>query len=265
MDSTCSRARRYGRAMQDDSHPDALLDGRIKLFQRAGGHRAGTDAVLLAAAAPALASGLVVDAGAGSGAVGLLLAAANPGARVALLEKNAGAAEDARRNIAANDFGARVRLVEADLFDARARKAAGLAEAADLVVTNPPFLDARANRVSPDADRAMAHALGEGGLAAWIRAALALLRPGGLFVLIHRADALEAILEGIAHRIGGVEILPVFSRADRAAIRVILRGRKGSKAPLSLHPGLVLHGDDGKFTPAAEAIHRRGRRLFADQ
>jgi tRNA1(Val) A37 N6-methylase TrmN6 len=247
--------------MPDKTSPDLLLDGRIKLFQRTG-HRAGTDAVLLAASAPALPSGLVVDAGAGAGTVGLLLALANPGAQVALLEKNPAAAEDARRNIDANGFGARVRLVEADLFDAQARKAAGLAETADLVVTNPPFLDSRTARVSPDADRAMAHVLGEGGLAHWLKASLALLRPGGTFVLIHRADAVGDILAGVAGRLGGVEILPIYPRPEAAAIRVIVRGRKGSKAPLALLPGLALHGEDGKFTPVAEEIHRHGRRVF---
>jgi len=248
--------------MPDAPSPDLLLDGRIKLFQ-SGGHRAGTDAILLAAAAPALPAGLAVDAGAGAGTVGLLLALANPGAQVALLEKNPVAAEDARRNIEVNCFAGRVRLVEADLFDAKARKAADLLETADVVVTNPPFLDGRAARISPDAGRAMAHVLGEGGLAGWLKAALALLRPGGVFVMIFRADALDAILAALKGRLGALEVFPIFPKQGRPAIRVIVRGRKGSKAPLAVLPGLVLHGEDGKFTPATEEIHRRGRRLFA--
>ena len=180
------------------------------------------------------------------------------------MEKNPAAASDARRNIEANACSDRVRLVEADLFDTRAKKAAGLVEAADLVVTNPPFLDARASQVSPDADRAMAHVLSQGGLEAWVKAALALLRPGGLFALIHRADALDDIFRALRGRVGGVEILPIHHRSGSAAVRVIVRARKGSKAPLSLLPGLALQGEDGKFSPAAEEIHRRGRRLFND-
>jgi tRNA1(Val) A37 N6-methylase TrmN6 len=247
-----------------ESPPDLLLDGRLKLFQRPGGHRAGTDALLLAGASPPLSGGLAVDVGAGSGAAGLAMALANPRARLVLLEKNPLAAEDARRNVAANLFAGRARVVEADLFDFAARKAEALVEAADLVLTNPPFLDARRARISPDADRAMAHAFADGGLEKWLRAALALLKPGGRLVLIHRADALDEILAALAGRLGGLEILPIFPRADRAAIRIVLRGRKGSKAPLALLPGLVLHGPDGKFTPPAEELHRRGRRLFAE-
>lgn len=241
---------------------DRLFNGRLILHQPAAGHRVGTDAVLLAAAAPPLTGGLIVDVGAGAGAVGLALAQINPGAQAALLEKNARAAACARRNAAANDLAARVRIVEADLFDAARRMAAGLAEAADLVVTNPPFLNAGESRVSPDSDRAMAHVLDEGGIKKWLRASLALLRPGGVFAAIHRADALEALLAAVAGRLGGVEIFPVFPRRGEKATRVILRGRKGGKAPLALLPGLILHAEDGKFTPRAEELHRRGGRLF---
>lgn len=242
--------------------PDRLFGGRLALHQPARGHRVGTDAVLLAAAAPDVSGGLIVDVGAGVGAVGLALAQINPGAEVALMEKNAPAAALARENVALNGLATRARVIEADLFDVSARKAEGLVEAAELVVTNPPFLTAGEARRSPDSDRAMAHVLDEGGVEKWLRASLALLRPGGTLVAIHRADALEALLAGLSGRLGELRVLPIFPRQGESAVRVILRGRKGSKAPLALLPGLVLHGPDGRFTALAEDIHRNGRRLF---
>ncbi len=244
------------------TEPDRLFDGRLSLRQQVSGHRVGTDAVLLAASAPELARGLIVDIGAGVGAVGLALAQANPGAEVVLLEKNPQAADLARQNVADNGLRGRVRVVEADLFDFSARKGAGLVEAADLVVTNPPFLKARQSRPSPDAGRALAHVLDEGGVEKWLRASLAVLQPSGLLAVIHRADALDELLAALTGRLGGLEILPIFPREGEKATRLILRGRKGGKAPLSLYPGLALHGADGSFTPLAEEIHRRGRRLF---
>ena len=39
------------------------------------------------------------------------------------------------------------------------------------------------------------------------------------------------------------------------------QGRKGSRAPLTLLPGFVLHGEDGAFTPQAQAILRDGAAL----
>ncbi len=243
---------------------DGLFDGSLRLRQPARGHRVGADAVLLAAAAPKVTGGLIVDVGAGVGAVGLALAMWNPRARVVLLEKNPAAAALARENIPLNGLEDRVRAVEADLFDVTARKAANLSEAADLVVTNPPFLAPGAARASPDPDRAMAHVLEEGGVEKWLRAALSLLRPNGCLVAIHRADALGDLLAATSGRLGALRVLPVFPREGEKAMRVILRGRKGSKGPLALLPGLVLHQADGRFTPLADDIHRHGRRIFED-
>jgi tRNA1(Val) A37 N6-methylase TrmN6 len=89
-----------------------------------------------------------------------------------------------------------------------------------------------------------------------MKAALALLAPGGLFLMIHRADALPAILKGAAGRVGGLRLLPVAPRENEPATRLLVGGRKGSRAPLAILPPLILHGADGAFTSRAESIHR---------
>jgi tRNA1(Val) A37 N6-methylase TrmN6 len=74
--------------------------------------------------------------------------------------------------------------------------------------------------------------------------------------MIHRADALAECLSIAEGRLGGVAILPVMPREGAAATRILLRGVKGSKAPLTLLAPLVLHEADGSFTVRAAAIHR---------
>ena len=238
---------------------DAFLGGRLLLRQTADGHRSGTDAVLLAAAAPGDFSGLAIDAGAGVGAAGLALAIARPSVRLGLLENDCFLAGLARENLLQNGLLDRGHVVEADLLSPASRRAAGLAdESAGLVISNPPFLDPSRARLSPDPRKRRAHvmsAAGPAALAAWIAAAAALVAPGGLMILIHRPDALPVILETLAGRAGGITILPVYPRREAAAVRVLVRGKKGSRAPLSIAPPLFLH--DGKgFTLAADAIHR---------
>ncbi len=49
---------------------------------------------------------------------------------------------------------------------------------------------------------------------------------------------------------------PVQAKAGEAAIRILVSGVKGSRAPLSLAAPLILHAEDGRFTPEAEALHR---------
>ena len=88
-----------------------------------------------------------------------------------------------------------------------------------------------------------------------------MLAPGGRFVMIHRPDALGAILAGIGSRLGALALLPVHPTIGASAHRLLVSGVKGSKAPLRLAPGLVLHGADGRLTAEADAIHR-GERLI---
>ena len=61
-----------------DPAVDRLLGGRLSLLQAPTGHRAGTDAVLLAAAA-GIPEGPFVDVGAGVGTAGLILEALGDG------------------------------------------------------------------------------------------------------------------------------------------------------------------------------------------
>ncbi|MBG0811001.1 methyltransferase [Methylosinus sp. H3A] len=238
------------------SEAAAFLGGRLRLRQMPRGHRAGTDAVLLAAATPAQTRGLILDIGAGTGAVGLAAALRAPAATLGLVEIDSETCALARENIAENGLAARARVHEADLLSIEARRTSGLEnESAEVLLTNPPYLSPTRTRVSPDPRRALAH-VSAGGLEPWLRASLALLRPGGVFVMIHRADALQECLACIGGRLGAIGLLPVAAHAGEAATRILLRGVKGSKGPLSLLPPLVLHEADGAFTPRAEALHR---------
>jgi tRNA1(Val) A37 N6-methylase TrmN6 len=240
---------------------DAWLAGRLKLIQPAKGHRAGSDAAILAAAASSGAR--VVDLGAGVGAVGLAIALRFPDAQVDLVEIDPELADLARRNAAANGLAARMRVLIADVASAPSRRKADLEDGkADLVVANPPFFAPASVRASPTPGRARAHVMpepsgeGQSDLAAWIGGALALLAPGGRCVMIHRPDSLAVILAAFDVRAGAIKILPVQPRAETPAHRIVIAATKGARAPLSIRPPLVLHEPSGGFTAQAEAIHR---------
>ncbi len=233
-----------------------FLGGRISLRQAAKGHRAGTDAALLASAVPRDAEGLALDAGAGAGAVGLGAAALAPGIMAGLIEIEPEACAFARENVLCNRLGERAKVFEANLLDPISRRTAGLQpETANIVLTNPPFHQMGRIRVTPDPRKALAH-VSAAPLDTWVRACVSLLRPGGLFLMIHRADALAECLAAARPRLGALAILPVVPRMGQAATRVLMKGVKGSKAPLRLCSPLVLHETDGVFTALAEAIHR---------
>ena len=239
---------------------DALLGGRLKLLQPQRGHRAGTDAILLAAAITGPAHSLA-DLGAGVGAAGLAAAIRAPMRRLILVEKDLGLAELARQNVGLNGLDGIAEAIACDALDAGSRRAAGLVDGSfDAAAMNPPWYAKGRNRVSPDPGKASAHAMdGDGGLtvvAPWLRAASAVLRPGGVLTMIHRPDCLPAILAACGGRFGDIAVLPVHARAGEPAIRILLRAVRGSRAPFRLTPPLVLHDHSGRFTDTAEAIHR---------
>jgi tRNA1(Val) A37 N6-methylase TrmN6 len=241
---------------------DRWLGGRLALVQPKSGHRVGTDAVLLAAAAGA-PEGRIADVGAGVGAVGLALTQRSERAFADLIEIDSEMSQLAVTNAGRNGLQARARVLRLDVLKASERRAGGLAdETANCVVTNPPFFEEGAVRASPDARRAQAHVFRpeEGGatLEAWIRASIALLKPSGRFVMIHRPDELASILAAVERRLGALALLPVHAFAGVRAHRLLISGVKGSKAPLSIAPALILHEADGRLTAEADAIHRGG-------
>ena len=242
-----------------DDGPDDFLGGTVRLFQPPrGSHRAGTDAVLLACLIAPEPGDVICDVGAGTGAVGIGVAVRSPGCRVVLVERAAELATLARRNAILNAMADRIEVVEADvLASGTDRRLGGLISGrADIVLTNPPFFEIGRHRPSPDSGKAGAHDFCVGGLERWIRTCTDLLRPAGRLGLIHRADALPLCLDALRNRFGAVSIRPVHARADRPAIRILVRAVKGSRGALELRPPLVLQDPDGTFTEEAEALHR---------
>src|SRR5438045_139835 len=136
---------------------DAFLGGQLRLRQPKSGHRAGHDAMLLAAATPARPGDRVVDFGAGVGAVGLAVARRVAGIELVLVEIDPGPAALARDNAAANALAADVVVLDVT-SNASAFAAAGLTpDSADVVLMNPPFNDSERHRPSPDKAREIAH------------------------------------------------------------------------------------------------------------
>lgn len=236
---------------------DALFAGRLMLRQPEKGHRAGTDAVLLAAAVPS-GSRRIADLGAASGAVGLGAGLCNPEASITLIEREPALVALARKNATLNQMNARAVAREADAF--RLGGETDLREAFDCVLSNPPFFDARMIRVSTTPGRASAHVL-DGTLDGWVKNAVTILAPKGHLIVIHRADALEELLAAFSRRLGEIRLLFIHPDRESPAIRILISGKKGSRAPLAILPPLVLHGTDGCFLAEAAAIHAGEARL----
>lgn len=238
-----------------DLTDDKFLCGRLRLWQPARGYRAATDPVLLAAACPARAGETVLDLGCGAGAASLCLGARVPGVMLTGLELQEGYADLARRNADRN--GIALEVVTGDLRQMPHL----LRRDFDHVIANPPYYPP-GGTPSPLPARATAMQVAQVPLAEWVAVAARRLRPGGWLTLIAGADALPEVLSALAPRMGSAAVLPLAPRAGRPAGRIILRARKGGRAPFRLLPPFVIHrgdrhnGDREDYTPEANAILR---------
>jgi len=238
---------------------DLFFRGQFAALQPArGGHRSGSDALLLAAALPEGASGRLCELGAGAGVAAFAALTANPGLRATLVEIDRDMAELAQKSLELphnTHLRDRAEIVVGDAAaDARSRRKGGLAENAfDFVVMNPPYRRA-AQRPSPDERRRLAHHTGPRGIDPWLRNAAAILKPGGMLAIIWPSERLAELLLAAENRFGGLSITPLHARAGEPAARIIVTARRGGRAPLAIRPAVVLHGAGGESTGIAEAL-----------
>lgn len=242
---------------------DLFLGDKLTLLQPKSGYRAGIDAVLLAASANADGPVRILDLGAGIGTVGLCVAARLVEADVILAELQRKLVHLARRNIAINSFEDRVQAVEADITSPQGRIDSLALTPEDFahVLANPPYHETGAGTLPENIVKATSHAMPRDALELWVKAMARYCAPGGRATMIHKVEALPHVLAAYDGRFGNIRIRPIYPRADAPAIRILVDGTKGSRAPLVLSPGLVLHGEGHAFTPEAEAILRHGAAL----
>jgi tRNA1(Val) A37 N6-methylase TrmN6 len=237
---------------------DAFLGGRLTLSQPRHGFRAGLDSVLLGAAVPA-GSEQVLDLGAGVGTAGLVALALDRARRADLLERDAATADLARANVERNGLVDRCRVLEADIGGRpEDRRAAGLQDNAyDVVIANPPFFAREQGTLAPVVSRADARHMPADGLDLWLRCAAGSARARGSAIVIYPAEGLAALLAAFETRFGAITVLPLSPRPGAAASRVLVRGIKGSRAPLTLLSTRAFHGADGNgFAAEFDAILR---------
>lgn len=201
---------------------------------------------------------MVLDAGCGVGAAALCLAARLPQCRIVGLELQRDLVRIAGDNVVLNGMSPRISVMVGDLLAPPPRLSPG---SFDHVMANPPFIEQGRGTPAANPAKTAATIEGDANLSDWVRFALAMVRGKGTVTFVHRADRIDALLGHLAGRAGEIAIFPLWPAAGRAASRILVRATKQVQAPARLLPGLVLHGADGRFSDAAEAVLRGGAAL----
>ncbi|MEH6527376.1 MAG: methyltransferase [Sneathiella sp.] len=247
---------------------DGFLDNTLKVKQPHVGFRAGSDAVLLAAAVEASDPVSVLDVGCGVGTAGLCLLHRMPDATLWGLEMQPELAELGAENAAINNMSHRAQIMCADIADRGVfRKLIGpdqkpLLEAGfDHVITNPPFYEKGRAQTAQTAIKSLAHIESNVDLASWLQFCVARSKSKGKVTVIHRTDRLAEILSVLSVRCGSIIVTPLWPDAESSAKRVIVQAVKSGNGPLELKNGLILHDSDGLSTHPADLILRHGASL----
>ena len=209
---------------------DALLGGRVRLRQPAKGYRAAIDPLLLAASLAIRPGETLLDLCCGVGTVGACALARVPGITVVGVEIDPALAALARHNAAANGIADRYTVIEGDatargLLDGRFHH----------VALNPPWHDAT-HPPSPDPRKARANSDHAALLPRLVDVAVRRLRPGGTLSIIHRVEAVPALLAALDRRVGALALRPIATAANTAPSRVILSAIEGRRTPFALLP-----------------------------
>jgi tRNA1Val (adenine37-N6)-methyltransferase len=246
------------RARHGDISEDSLFGGQVTLIQPAPGrgYRANVDAILLAAFSnrEGRVSRFAVDLGAGAGAVGLSLLFRGAARRVAFVERDPCLVTLCSRNLEANRLAEHGEVHRGDLERGLASFAPSLGHAADLVVSNPPYVSAQRDDRSGAGRSAPRRSARHGELLPFLRAGADALGRRGRFCLCYPAHALLELTE-LSRRVGlePKRMRLVHGRSDRPARIVLIELSRAKPGGLVVEPPLV-ETESGRRTEELDAL-----------
>ncbi|MEM7619855.1 MAG: methyltransferase [Pseudomonadota bacterium] len=249
--------------LSQDYTCDVFLGDKVKLLQPKKGLRAGTDAVLLAASIKARTGQKLLEAGLGSGVVSLCVAARLGAMHITGVEVQKELVCLARKNAELNQVSDTFSIIQGDVTGSGTSwQNMGLRQDNyDHTYANPPFYDHAKKRNPTDTVKAKAHIHNTDDLVHWVRFLVAHTKQKGSITLIHLPEFLPDLLRHLEKATGDIRIYPIFSKRYEPASRIIVQSVKGSRGPLHIEPGIVMHDETGAFCKKAVSILKYGAAL----
>lgn len=202
----------------------------------------GTDSFCLAYFARPSRGDTVCDLGSGIGLLGTLLLARQESLFIENVEISAPAAALARKTFAENGWADRAAFHEGDLRDVSVLPKAG---SVDYVISNPPYFPAGSGESAKGEARQIAREETACTLDDVCAAAQRVLRYGGRFTLVHRAERLADVLCAMrSHGIEPKRLRFLAKLPDAAPSLLFVEGKRGGKSGLVIEPPLVPNGEE---------------------
>ena len=229
---------------------DLQLDG-LKIIQSSKGYKFSTDSVLLANFGKAKSSDKYLDMCSGSGVVAILFSWKNKIKSSSIVEIQPRLADMARRSIEENKLN--IKVFNDDLKNCLNYFQA---ESLDVITVNPPY-----NIITSDiAETEFSIATHEikVSLEDIINNASKLLKFGGKFFMVHRADRLSDIIFELKKcKLEPKRLQIVYPKAQKEPNLILIEAKKGAKSGLKILAPLILMNEDGTETAELKKIFNR--------
>lgn len=234
-------------------HLDDLQIKGYKIFQSPGRFCFGMDAVLLSSFAKVKRGERALDLGTGTGILPILLEAKNEGAYYAGLEIQSESADMARRSVMYNGLGDKIEIVAGDI-----KEAAGIfgASSFEVITVNPPYMIEEHGIKNPNDALYIAKHEALCTLEDVLRESAKILKCKGRFYMVHRPFRLPEIFGKMcAYGLEPKKMRLVYPYVDREPNLALIEGIKGANPRLQIEPPLVVHGENGDYTPQLREIY----------
>ena len=232
--------------LKEHERIDDLQRNGYKIIQDPCRFCFGMDAVLLSGFARADKGDHVIDLGTGTGIIPILMEAKTEAAHLIGLEIQEESADMARRSVALNNLESKIEIVTGDI-----KQAVGLfgKSTMDVVTSNPPYMIGQHGLKNPDSEKAIARHEVLCTLEDVVKAAAALLKPGGNFFMVHRPFRLAEIMTCLSkYKLEPKRMRLVYPFVDKEPNMVLIEANRGGRSRLTVEKPLIVYKEQGVYT-----------------
>ncbi len=231
----------------------------LKIVESEKAFRMSIEAVLLAnfvSLNPRIAR--IMDFGTGTGAIPLMLSQWTK-AKITGVEIQSELCELAVRSVKLNGLA---QQIEIDMDDIAAVHLHYRPSSFDIVVSNPPFFTGEGNKGNNDKILVAKHET-QLSFSTLAKQASRMLKEGGKFDFIHRADRLQEIILVLqTEKFAIKRIRLVYSKPGTPALWILIEAaNKGNRGSLSFAEPLYVYDQNGNYTPEVSGYFHRPREV----